>query len=424
MGARIPRLAALGLAAAAAAALAAAAPAGAESLAAAAPDGGAHFAWFTPGAGGQVEERSLSGGGTLSGIQSVSWARRSVYSSQVAVDAAGNAVMAWLDNAEPQFRAYARRRTADGGLTPIQLLSPDGVSVGNLRLAVEPDGDAVAVWARQLNGKVVIQARRRTAAGGLGQVVTLSSAGGDSRAPEVAVAPDGTATVAWVRDAPDERFVQTRTLRPDGTLTQLQRLSGASDAITNLSVAVEPGGRAVAAWARRVDAGTALETRARSATGALAAVQVVAPAAEYAGHATMAGNAEGRAVYAWSRQAGDGLTVRGRVRRPDGTLGPAFDVSDGPGQEPRVAVDADGDAWFAYRSAGTMLLIHARRRTVAGGLGAQRMLSDPADNGYSVQLAVDPAGKATVAWYAVGQWQARTITPSGTASDHHQISED
>ncbi|HEX8103265.1 MAG TPA: hypothetical protein VF533_11680, partial [Solirubrobacteraceae bacterium] len=60
--------------------------------------------------------------------------------------------------------------------------------------------------------------------------------------------------------------------------------------------------------------------------------------------------------------------------------------------------------------------VELRRRTVAGELGAPRVLSDESALAYNPQLAVDGSGRATVVWLAPPARVARTVAPDGTLS--------
>lgn len=421
---------AAGLAVAAALTAAAPAPATAsvDQNVAADPAGRAHIAWKEPTSTGfQTHERMIAADGSLGPAQSVSWAFRPVISQGIGVDDAGNAVIGWSSDDDPVHPAFLRVRSATGALTPTQQVSPAGVTAYGFRFAVEPDGDAVAVWSRDLSGKDVVQARRRAADGTLGPIQTLSYAGGNSGAPDVAVRPDGTAVVAWIRTTADGQYVQVRAIAPDGSLSDTQRLSATTAAASNIRVTVSDGGTAVVSWQRFLDGGgTVLESRARNVIGALGVVQTVAPAEEISGFASMAGNGAGRVAYAWRKVLPDStIVVKGRIRQANGALGPMFDVSDGEGVEPRLAIDAAGHTTFVWKVDTVDGVVKLRRRTAAGAMGPVRTVSDPADDSSSPHVGVDPAGKATVVWTIFARsamhTAARTVAPSGDMSPIHQL---
>lgn len=423
--------AAAGLLTAAAALAVTAAPASAapQVRVAAGPDGSAHFSWpemYAPGF--QVHERRLDGDGSLSAAQSVSWAYRHVADQAIGVDDAGNALIAWAEDHNGEHPILARRRTTDGTLGPVQRITPDGVSVNELRLAVEPDGDAVVAWSRFLpNNKHVIQARRRAANGTLSQTFTLSYAGGQSFYPAVGVAPDGTATFAWMRAVGADRYIQTRTIAPDNSVSDSQRVSAISEVAGGAHVTVSDAGTAVLGWVRRAPAGLTFESRRRTTAGTLTAVQTVAAPEDYVAYGTMASNGEGRTAYTWAEALPPGQVgykIMGRIRQANGALGSAFEVDAGSSADPRVAMDRFGTATFAWTAReGDLHSVETRRRTAAGALEQVRPVSDLSVDSRNPQLAVGDDGKAVIAWaVGSGEWYARIVPPSGAMSTLKHLS--
>lgn len=414
-----------GAAALAAAALAAApAAASYDSIVAAGPNGSAHFAWAEMAAGNQSLHRSLAGDNSLSGVQTISWAYRHVLAQQIRVDASGAALIAWRSTGDGVMTAYVRRRAPSGSLSEIQRLSPAGVSVEDLRLAVEPDGDAIAVWRRDLEGYSVIQSRRRSAGGSLGQVRTLSPTSASSFTPRVAVTPAGTATVAWVVVTPEGRVVQARALAPDGTLSAVQALSEPHESVGSVELTVSDAGTAVVAWSPYTGGVSSLVSRARSAGGVLGPLQTVVE--EHAGFPAVAGNAAGRTVYLWGFRPPGATSsgIRGRVREANGSLNPAFEVTSSHSTDPHVAVSANGHITFAWRVQASIDSVRAQRRAFDGTMSQVWVLSEPSADSTEPHLAVDGAGKATVAWrIATGRYFARTVTAAGAMGPMRQISE-
>ncbi|HEX8103126.1 MAG TPA: hypothetical protein VF533_10960, partial [Solirubrobacteraceae bacterium] len=392
-------------------------PAAAASTVAPGPGGTAYFTWAQAGTSGfQVQERPLAADGSLGPAQAVSWSLRSSYADTIGSDAAGNAVLAWSDVTSGDAVMYARRRLADGTLTPVQRISPDGVETEDRVLAVAPDGDAFLAWTRDLAGKQVLQGRRRAADGTLGPVLDLSAPGADALDPRAAVAPDGAATVVWEQPVTYGRVLQARRVAADGSLSGVRRLSPAIGTVHDPSVTVRDTGTAVVAW-MRLNGGTAVvESRSRRADGTLGSLQTISPEGTAPSQPATATNAGGRVAYTWHDGNGPTQGVMGRIRQPNGALGPAFTVEAGQAVTPRVALDPEGHATFAWVKTGSTPTLRTRRRTVTGTLAPIHTVSDPsAGNAQLPSLAVDAGGKATFAWYvAQGKWFVRTARPDGT----------
>ena len=67
-------------------------------------------------------------------------------------------------------------------------------------IAVDPSGNAVAVWTRNDGTNGRIQAAYRPAGGSFGTPATISDPGGDASAPHVSMDNSGRAAIAWARD--------------------------------------------------------------------------------------------------------------------------------------------------------------------------------------------------------------------------------
>jgi len=111
--------------------------------------------------------------------------------------------------------------------------------------------------------------------------------------------------------------------------------------------AIDPGGDAVFTWARSDGTNERIQARARSAIGALSAVQTLSDAGQDAADPHVGIDDTGDAVFVWERVDGSGdKRVEARTRSAAGALGLVAILSVGgrDARLPQVAVDADGDA--------------------------------------------------------------------------------
>jgi predicted enzyme related to lactoylglutathione lyase len=119
----------------------------------------------------------------------------------VAVDLNGNAVFLWQRFDGILSRVQARARTAAGTLSPTQTLGDTGTSIPlGSHLAVDPQGNAVAVWEHREGTAVCctrVEARVRSADSTLGLTQFLSPADQVGSEPAVAVDPNGNAFAVW-----------------------------------------------------------------------------------------------------------------------------------------------------------------------------------------------------------------------------------
>ena len=263
---------------------------------------------------------------------------------------------------------------------------------------------------------------------------------------------------AWDRfDGTDDR-IQTRARSATGTLSAVQNLSDPGQNAGGAQVAVDADGDAVFTWVR-ADGSSSIccfraQTRARSAAGALSAVENLSAAGQHASGAQVAVDADGDAVLTWLIQpvllpgAGPDALRRGcpepgadhhrrraeRVRAPGGRgrrrrrrvdlgahgrneyprPGPRALGRRNPepradpfgrrarrGQPPQVAVAAtgDGDAVFTWVLAGAAnYRVQARTRSAAGVIGPVQTLSAARQDALEAGVAADADGDAVATW--------------------------
>jgi hypothetical protein len=294
---------------------------------------------------------------------------------QVAMDVHGNAVFVWVHYGEG-FRIEARARSADGTLRSIQALSDPNHNAVNPQVGVDAAGNAIFVWARSDGANNRIEARARSADGALTATQLLSAPGRNAFSPQVAVDHDGDAVFVWSR----------------------------RDATTGC------GGSGC----------FRIQARVRSAAGALSAIQTLSAAGQHAADPQVAVDASGKTIFVWARRDGTKgcggapgcFVVQARARSAGGSLSLTQNLSL-PGQSseaPKVGVDVDGDAVFAWlRPDGTTgcgwnlvpgcVRAQTRSRAAGGALSATQDLSAPGHNAEQpVQVGVDNAGNAVFVW--------------------------
>jgi hypothetical protein len=112
-------------------------------------------------------------------------------------------------------------------------------------------------------------------------------------------------------------------------------------------------------------------------------------------------DADGDAVFAWERRDGSNFRVQARTLSTAGVLSSTQNLTaNGPGNEdPQVAVDADGDAVFTWQRFDGTISGSRRGRSAAGVLGSTQNLSAAApDAFFASQIVIDTLGDASVTW--------------------------
>jgi hypothetical protein len=319
---------------------------------------------------------------------------------------------------------------------------------------MDQGGNAVMVWQRLdgtttacgdgQGGCTLVEARVRSAAGTLSAPQALSAFGeppsSSSGGPQVAIDRSGNAVFAWAifdGTPPDYpvccSLIQARARSATGVLSGTQTLSRAGRFAFDAQVSANQSGEAIFAWLATdgTPGHLRVQTRARSAVGALSAVQILSAP----GHDAVAVRAGidqgGNAVFIWQLNrnttdcgATDCYAVQARARSATGVLSTTQALTDPAyfAHSPRVGVDPSGDAVFVYgRYDGTggcdtpwagCSRIEARTRSASGTLGGRVFLSDPGQRAFNPQVGVDEGGDAVAAWSRFGgaNWRVQAAT--------------
>jgi hypothetical protein len=229
----------------------------------------------------------------------------------VAMDNAGNATVVWTQTSAAGSTAQAATWPAGGPAfsAPVDLSATGEVS--SPQVATNATGETVAVWEHVDTNTRFVQAAIRPAGGGFSPPADLSLFGGDAIAPQVAIDADGNAVAVWARFDGATRVVQIGTRPRDGTFGLPGTLSLAGGEARAPQVAVSPGGDIVVAWQRSDGANTIVQAVARRAGAGFGATADLSAAGRDAIEPQVGIDADGDAVVAWQRSDGTNTIVQG-----------------------------------------------------------------------------------------------------------------
>ncbi len=329
-------------------------------------------------------------------------------SPQVGVDPQGNAIAVWTRFNGTNYIVQGAVRQAGSGVwqAPVDL-SVAGQSAVGPQVAVDPQGNAVAVWIRFSGTHEVVQSAVRPAANGVWQApVDVSVTGADAATPQVGVDPQGNAVAVWARSN-GPNFIVQGAVRPAGSgVWQIPvDLSAVGGNALSPQVAVDPQGNAVAVWERLIGTHVLVQGAVRPAADGLWQASVDLSAAGQDGRgARVALDPQGNAVAVWHRSNGANAIVQGAVRTAgSGVWQTPVDLSaaGGDAQEPGVSLDPQGNAvavWRRYN--GTNDIVQGAVRAAASGAWQAPVdLSAAGLSAFGPQVALDPQGNAVAVWY-------------------------
>ncbi|HTT95490.1 MAG TPA: hypothetical protein VMF55_12520 [Solirubrobacterales bacterium] len=321
-------------------------------------------------------------------------------------------------------------------------LSMAGQDAYEPQVAVDPNGNATAVWARSNGSNYVIQAATRDPGGAWGAPVDLSLPGRDAFLPEVAVDPSGNATAVWRRSNGTETIIQAASRPSGGAWEAPVDLSLTGQRANAPQVAVDSNGGATVVW-HTEGTNDIIQAATRSPGGAWGAPVNLSLSGQEAGEPQVAVDPSGNATAVWSRSNGSNYIIQSATRAPGGEWQSPVDVSTA-GQdsyEPQVAVDPNGNATAVWRvfdddNDHNIDLVQAATRASGGGWQSPVDLSPAGEHVYEPQVAVDASGTATAVWRGVdgtyvidaatraagGAWTAETeISATGENNKQPQV---
>ena len=221
---------------------------------------------------------------------------------------------------------------------------------------MDSNGDAVATWLRHDGNHYRAQVRPMSAAGVAGADQTVSDAGADALAAEVAVDTNADATVVWARWDGANNVIQARTRSSAGALGAVSTLSATGEDAYNPKLALEDNGDGVVVWERFDGLDFRVQARTVAASGALGGTTTISMSGENAHDPEIGVDADGDAVIVWKRWFNSEFRAHTKTMSNAGVFGPGVTLSDGgeSAGDPQVDVDEFGDAvvvWDRYDGA-------------------------------------------------------------------------
>ena len=332
----------------------------------------------------------------------------------VAVNSAGDSAYAWLTSNTAGTRTIVQARTLSrtGVLGPVKTLADIGQSQGEIGLppavAVDADGDAIIAWTQEalVAERGVVTARALSKTGVLGNAQTISSTDTGSLAEfvQVEMKPNGDALFVWQYSRTNlEGQIQARTRTAAGTLTPIRNISRLESTFPSFDMS--PDGDAVVAWlyADPLVGGLYVQTRRISATGTLGAIKNVSPRGAEAHDVDVALNDAGTIAAIWSQK--DPITgkdqIKGRTLTPTDALGKVHDLVptavESP-TDPQVGISSAGQVVFAWQFHAANDRVQSKTLTPTGTLSTTKTVGSALSMGIEPRLAVAPSGQAAATW--------------------------
>jgi hypothetical protein len=360
------------------------------------------------GTNNRIQAAFRNEGGTFSAPQTISDSGQDASEPQVAVDPAGNAVAVWSRFDGTVLRIQAAYAPAGGSFGASETVSAAGSKAGGQgfapQVSMSASGEAIVVWSQLEGANYLVQMASRPPGSGssFGAQVSLSAAGQDAFDDQIDVAPDGNAVAVWYRFDGSRDRIQAATRGTSGSFGAAVNISPSGEDNFTPQVTVRNGGSATAVWYGSDGVQKLrVESASRVGTGSFGSVQTLSDTAQDAFDPQVDQDPSGNAFAVWSRTDGTNDRTQAAIKPTAGTFGAAQTLSD-PGQNadgPQIDVDPNGNALAAwYRSDGTTTRIQAVARPAGGSFGVPETLSDVGRFAFNAKID-QSSSNAVAAWY-------------------------
>ena len=333
------------------------------------------------------------------------------FDPRIAIDAGGNALVVWVQDGGPRRSIVASRYTAAANTwsTAVLIETDDTGSAWKPKIAIDANGNALAVWAQDDGTENSVFANRYTASSNTwGTAVAIETdnvIGHSASEPQIAVDANGNALAVWAQsDGIRDSIWANRYTAGSGWGTAALIETDDAGAAYTPKIAIDATGNAMAVWAQWDGTQTSIfANRYTAGTGWGTAAPIETDNALNAGTVQIAFDASGNAMAVWVQ--GDGLSNVWANRYTAGTgWGTATLIETdnaGSAASPQIAFDSTGNALAVWsQSDGARINIWANRYTRGIGWGTAALIeTDNAGDANEPQVGIDPSGNALAVWY-------------------------
>jgi hypothetical protein len=233
------------------------------------PQGGATAVWEEESSGATQSATRPPGGNWSAPVTLSATGVRAAW-PQVAVDSQGNATAVWAGAVFSGGRIQSHRiqtatRPAGGSWSaPVSISKPGHRHVQDPQIAVDPQGEATAIWQRSNGSDLVVQGATRPAGGSWSAPVEITAGHGQGgQHLRLVVDSWGNATAIWEGYDSNQGTtfaIQGAKRPPGGAWSRPTDISRRTKNLGEPQIAVDPQGRSTAIWAIGAKGGAVIQS--------------------------------------------------------------------------------------------------------------------------------------------------------------------
>jgi hypothetical protein len=286
-----------------------------------------------------------------------------------------------------------------------ELLETDSViDAFEPQIAIDVNGNAIAVWSQVVGTTVNVMAKRYVAGTGWGPITPIASNVGNAFQPQAAIDANGDAMVVWYQwDGAHESIWANRNVGGAWGIAVLIETDNLFNAY-NPHVAVDPSGNAIAVWEQWAgnNEHNIMANRYTPGSGWGTATAIEALTGHTIG-AQVAVDAGGNAIVVWSHADANYIYhLMANLYTLGSGWGTAATIENNLGDAvaPQIAFDNNGNAMAVWTQPSDYLSsVWANRYISGSGWGTPTLIENNSSNStYNPQVALDANGNAIVVW--------------------------
>jgi hypothetical protein len=284
-----------------------------------------------------------------------------------------------------------------------------GPNIESIDVALDPQGDAAAVWRSGVNAEGTIGSAFKPAGSNWQSPITLSGPVQGAFEPQVAIDEAGEAIAVW--DAwlgREEQVIQVSTRPAGGNWSAPLDLSRTDEGAARPDLSMNERGEAAISWQAHPSGWNVVQVAQRSVLGSWSPPEEIAgrfgPANSNAPEPQVAMDPEGDVALAWQNfEVSEGV-VDAAVKQAGSPWSPPTQMASPTGYgacEPQVAMGPHGEAtvaWISVTFGARTVESSIKLARGAWTLPVQHSKFEYGQEAYGLEMAPDPASDGIVAW--------------------------
>ena len=328
---------------------------------------------------------------------------------QIAVEKNGDAIAVWVQSDGTRYNIYSNRFTkASNSWGSVELIGRDDIRhASNPQIAIDQNGDAVAVWV-QSDGVTNIYSNRFTKSSNSWGTVTIIETGTlEALQPQIAVEKNGDAIAVWVQsDGTRYNIYSNRFTKSSNSWGTEEMIEIEGESAFQPQIAIDQNGDAIAVWEQ--SDGTIYNiysNRFTKASNSWGSENVIETGIGAAFQPQIAIDKSGDAIAVWEQSDG----IRSRIYSnsynkeshswdTEVVIGSTVSLLLEPAH---VAVNQNGDAvvvWTSEDSLGVNNIYSNRYSKISNSWGTEEAIETGTSDASQPQIAMDDNGNALSVW--------------------------